>query len=147
MKNIKFVRYEPSKHMYRLFLQMMSPKEQALFLTRSTANSVGEFDTWISDRLKFFYHEFFVVESEDGDFIGMVYSYDQHINDGHCKMTVYVLPEWRSSGLGALIGLKFLYYLFQYYSFRRVNCDVYSYNNESQNCLMQCGFEEMGRIK
>lgn len=146
MKQLKFVRYDHRHHLEKLFSWMNDPAEQAMFLTHSSSNSLRDFDGWLQDRLKFFYHEFFVIETEDSQPIGMVYSYDQKLRDGHCKVAVYVAPQWRN-GPGAMAAIRMLDYLFCYYPFRRVYCEIYSYNSRSLSNTLQCGFEETGRLK
>ena len=38
-------------------------------------------------------------------------------------------------------------HVFTYYPLRRINCDVYEYNIQSLNSLLQAGFEKMGLWK
>ena len=147
MITLQFTRFDHRRHLDILFSLMMTPSEQMMFLTYSISNSLKDFDGWLQDQLKYFYHEFFIVESDDGEFIGYVCSYDHHPTDGHCKMTTYIAPVWRGCGVGALVGLRFLDHLFSFYSYRRVNCDVYQYNQASLQSLKQCGFEMTGYIK
>lgn len=146
MNRLKFTRYDHRRHLDLLFSWMNDPAEQVMFLTHSNCNSLRDFDGWIHDRLKFFYHEFFVVETESSQPIGIVYSYDQKIPDGHCKMAVYIAPEWRC-GFGAMAAVQMLDYLFRYYPLRRIFCDIYSYNQQSLSSTLQCGFEKIGRMK
>ncbi|MBP3412569.1 MAG: GNAT family N-acetyltransferase [Oscillospiraceae bacterium] len=146
MEHLKFVRYDHRRHLEVLYAWMNAPEEQAMFLSHSTCNSLRDFEGWIQDRLKYFYHEFFVVELGDGQPIGIVYSYEQRMRDGHCKVAVYIAPQWRN-GPGAMAALKMVDYLFCYYPFRRVFCDIYSYNAASLCATLQRGFEEVGRLK
>lgn len=143
-KKLKLVRYDNRKHCDALFRYMMDQDEQIMFLTHTVSNSIRDFDCWIQDQLKYFYQEFFVLESEQEELVGIMYSYDDHIKDGHCKIGVYIVPKWRWIGTGAMAGLQLMNYLFQYYPYRQIYCDVYSYNNESFHSLLQCGFEQTG---
>lgn len=147
MSRYKFVRYDHRKHLDAVFDIMTSADEQPLFLMHSISNSLKDFDSWIQDHLKYNYNDFFIVEDENEKLIGIVYSYDHRMIDGHCKITVYIAQEWRHSGIGGLISLDFIGFLFKHYPYRRINCDVYSYNLESQTSLRQAGFEETGRVK
>lgn len=146
MKHLNFVRYDHRYHLELLYAWMNDPAEQAMFLTHSTSNSLREFEGWLQDRLKYFYHEFFVIQTVDGQPIGIIYSYDQKLLDGHCKVGVYVVPQWRN-GPGALAAVQMLDYLFCYYPLRRIYCEIYSYNRQSLSSTLQCGFEETGRLK
>ncbi len=147
MLELHMVRYDHRKHLEWLFEQMSSPKEQIMFIKTNNFNSMRDFDGWIQDNLKYFFHDFFVIETLDNEFIGFVYSYDSSMKDGHCKMTVYICEKYRNVGVGAYIGLKFMDHLFTYYPFRRIYCDVYEYNSNSFSSLTQCGLEETGRMR
>lgn len=146
MNHLAFVRYDHRRHLDFLFAWMNDPAEQVMFLTHSTSNSLRDFDGWLQDRLKYFYHEFFIIELSDGTPIGIVYSYEQKIMDGHCKVAIYIAPPWRN-GPGAFAAVQMLDYLFRYYPLRRIYCEIYSYNARSLANTLQCGFEETGRLK
>lgn len=146
MKLLKFVKYDYQKHFSWLFEHMTDPEEQKWFLTYTAENSVREFEGWLEDRLKHYYTEFFVIE-DHGQTAGFVYAYEYHIRDGHCKIGVYIAPELRNSGMGAVAGLQMMRHVFTYYPLRRINCDVYEYNIQSLNSLLQAGFEKMGLWK
>lgn len=137
MSQYKFVRYDHRKHLDKVFEIMMSPEEQPMFLMHSISNSLKDFDSWIQDHLKYSYNDFFIVEDEREELIGIVYSYDHRMIDGHCKITVYIAEKWRHGGIGGLITLDFMGFLFKHYPYRRINCEVYGYNLESQNSLRQ----------
>lgn len=147
MLDFLMVRYDHRKHLEWLFEQMSSQNEQRMFLKSNIFNSIRDFDGWIQDNLKYFFHEFFIIESMDNEFIGFIYSYESELKDRHCKMTVYITEKYRNTGIGAYVGLKFMDYLFINYPYRRLYCDVYEYNTQSLNSLLQCGLEEMGRMK
>ena len=147
MMELHMIRYDHRKHLEWLFEQMSSPKEQVMFIKNNNFNSIRDFDGWIQDNLKYFFYDFFVIETSDQKLVGFVYSYDASMKDGHCKMTVYIVEKYRNIGVGAYVGLKFMYYLFKYYPLRRIYCEVYEYNSNSLNSLVQCGLEETGRIK
>jgi len=126
---------------------MTSPEEQRMFLNHIVSNSLRDFDGWLQDNLKLFYHEFFIIESDEGEVMGFVYSYDKHLQDGHCKIAMYIVPAWRNSGISAMAVFQFIDYLFRYYPLRRINCDVYNYNAESLRNIKQFGFESTGCLK
>jgi len=146
MKCLKFVKYDNRKHFDTLFQYMTDPREQKMFLTYTPSNSVRDFERWLDDQLKYFYNEFFIIEEND-ELIGFVYSYEYHKRDAHCKMGVYIAPKWRIGGIGAIAGLQMMQYIFCHYPMRRINCDVYEYNKQSLDSLIDCGFEKMGAWK
>lgn len=63
MFNFLMVRYDHRKHLEWLFKQMSSSNEQRMFLKSNIFNSIRDFDGWIQDNLKYFFHEFFIIES------------------------------------------------------------------------------------
>lgn len=119
-----------------------------MFLSYHNSNSLRDFDNWIQDRLKYFYSEFFMIVSrQEQEILGMVYSYEHMLKDGHAKIAVYISPEYRKNGIGAFAAIGFLHHLFSFYPFRRIYCDVYSYNQESLRSLLSCGFERTGCLQ
>ncbi len=147
MKELQFVRYDHRKHLDAIFQVMSDPHEQKMFMTNYVSNSLRDFENWFQDRLKYFFNDFFVIESDDGqEFIGMVFSYDQQMADGHGKVSAYIAPNFRKNGLGAIAAIQFMDYLFSAYPLRRIYCDVYAYNKDSFESLMGFGFEKMGRL-
>lgn len=141
------LKYDHRKHLDWLFKHMASPYEQRMFIQNSVFNSFRDFDGWIQDMLKYSFHEFFMLETKQNEIIGFIYSYESDMKNAHCKITVYIAPQYRDIGIGAWAGLKFIDYLFMNYPYRNIYCDVYSYNIRSLENLKQCGMEEMGRIK
>lgn len=148
MEKLKFVKYDHRTHLDFLYSHMTDPEEQKMFLAHHVSNSLRDFDNWIQDRLRYFYKEFYMVESKQNQaLIGMVYSYDHRPEDGHAKVAVYIAPEYRKNGVGAFAAVQFIHQLFSFYPFRRIYCDVYAYNAESLNSLKGFGFESMGCIR
>lgn len=142
---LKFAKYDSRHHGKVVFEWMNNPEDQVLFLANRLDNCFQDFEGRFHDLLKHFYHDFFIVETDSGEPMGMVYSYDLKSMDRHCKIAIYLSPKWRS-GHGALAAIQLLDYMFCRYPLKRVYCDIYSYNTESLACTLQCGFEEIGRI-
>ena len=148
MTGFHLVKYDHRVHMDYLFQHMTDPEEQKMFLSHHVSNSLKDFENWIQDRLRYFYNEFYMVEADaNRDILGMVYSYDHRMEDGHAKVAVYISPEYRKNGIGAFVAMYFIHHLFSYYPFRRIYCDVYAYNEESQRSLQGYGFECTGCMR
>lgn len=143
---MRLIRYNHENHLRILYQYMMDPDEQHLFLNHRICNSLKDFDIWLDGRLRDFYHEFFLIEDDNGKIVGMIYSYKFSPENGHCEVSIYIQTEYQGSGLGAGAGLFFLDYLFRNYSLRRINTEVYAYNKQSLESQMSCGFEMTGRI-
>ena len=79
MAGYQYVRYDHRKHLEALFKMMMDPEEQTMFLTHSISNSLRDFDNWLQDRLKYHYHDFFVVESDKEELIGEISDLFYHV--------------------------------------------------------------------
>ena len=141
-----FIRYNHEKHMRTLFQFMMEPEEQHLFLNHHSCNSLKEFDGWLDNLLRDFYHEFFLIEDDEGKIAGIIYSYHISLENGHCYISVYICPEYQGVGVGASAGIRFLDYLFRNYPLRRIYTEVYAYNKKSLESQKSCGLTITGRI-
>lgn len=146
MQKLKFVRYDNRIYFDSVFMYMTDMDEQMMYLTYTPMNSVREFENWFENQLKNFYKEFFIIENNK-EMLGFVYSYEHHVQHGHCKIGVYIVPKLRNSGIGAIAGLQLMDYIFKHYTIKRINCDVYEYNLESLLSLKKSGFEKTGIYK
>ena len=100
------------------------------------------------DRLKHFYHVFFMIYSKQNRCpIGFVYSYQLNQNDKVCYMTIYIEKDYRKSFVSAVAGTLFCDYLFSFYDLRKIYALVYDYNTASKDFLLHAGFVEEGRLK
>lgn len=95
-----------------------------------------------------YYQTFFIAYSQSKNTpIGFIYSYGTNLIDGYCFSTIYITPEYRKIGAGALVGAKFLDYLFSHHCFRKIYFDVFDYNMASQKFLINSGCIEEGLLK
>lgn len=148
MKNIVMIPYDHRRHLDALYDMMMTPSEQALFMTSGRCNSVKDFDGWIQDRLRHTYQEFYMIGYQGEErVIGFMYASEMRIRDGHCKIGVYIIPSERNMGIGALATIKFLKYLFEFNPLRKIYTEVYDYNEESIRNHIDAGFVEEGLLK
>ena len=148
MREILLIPYDHRLHLDPLYRMMMTPDEQALFMSSGRCNSLKEFDGWIQDRLRHTYQEFFMIGyPEENSVIGFLYASDMRIKDGHCKMGVYIVPSKRDIGVGAQATIVFLNYLFKFNPLRKVYTEVYDYNTASIQNHIDAGFQEEGLLK
>ena len=140
LENLEF-----EKDMHELF-EYICNGEQFLFSTRLGFNSEGEFSEWIKNRINSEFHDFFMIKKAEKN-IGYVHNYDFNLNDGHCKITVFVEQSYRKLGLGGIATIMFMDYLFKQYPFNKIYIDIYEYNEESLMSNMKAGFEEEGILK
>lgn len=148
MKELTFENADLRKCAGELYGMIMNPSEQFLFLSQERCNSLQEFEIWFQERARHFYHDFFLICSDDHSLIlGIVYSYDMKMNNGHCKIAIYIKPEFRSEGIGAIAALKMIDYLFRAYPLRKIYSEVYDYNRESLASNLDAGFSEEACLK
>ncbi len=148
MREIQLIPYDHRLHLDALYQMMMTPDEQALFMTSGRCNSLKEFDGWIQDRLLHTYQEFFMIGyPEEKRAIGFLYACDMRVRDGHCKIGVYIVPSERGIGVGAHATIAFLNYLFRFNPLRKVYTEVYDYNTASIQNHIDAGFREEGLLK
>ena len=132
-----------------LFNIMTNPDDQMLFIRKIPFNTLPEFDLWMQNNFKGFYHEFNVItDKKNGyEFYGFVYSYEYSAVDSHCKLCLVLKKEYRNTGLGARIAITFLDYLFTNYPLKKVFLTIYDYNKQSLESNIQAGFTEEGIIR
>ena len=103
MSELTFRAFDPSRDAATMFDLYRDPFEQALFAQRVPLTTLAEFEEWLDGNMRGNYHEFRVVARKDTDELaGFMFAYDYRPFDLHCKVCVYMRPEWRSSGAGGL---------------------------------------------
>ena len=128
--------------------KMMMNEDQYLFSVKISANSEQQFGEWLCERLKYDFHDFFIISSKDNkQVIGYAHNYDFSLQDGHCKVVVYLSPEYRDSGIGGLSAIKFMNLMFQKYPLNKLYTAVYAYNKRSLVNNIKAGFTEEGVLK
>lgn len=128
--------------------KMMMNDDQYLFSVKISANSEQQFREWLCERLKYDFHDFLIISSEDDkQVIGYAHNYDFSLQDGHCKIAVYLAPEYRDSGIGGFSAIRFMNILFQMYPLQKIYTAVYSYNKRSLVNNIKAGFNEEGFLK
>jgi len=92
-------------------------------------------------------HVTFIIERKhDSKPIGMIYSYDLYLVDGHCKVTTFLDSQVKGRGHGFEAHGLFLLYLFDYYNLNKIYADAYEYNSYSLNLMLKAGYVEEGRF-
>jgi len=139
--------FDYHKDLQRLFGYMISEDNQKMFSQGFQVHNLAQFEHWITDKFaKNEYHDFFMIECDDGKTIGFTFSYDFFKFDGHCKYTLCLYEDSQEKGYGAVAALKMMDYLFKKYPLRQILISVFDYNQNSLNCNLKGGFEEVGLI-
>jgi len=135
------------KHFDLLHQWESDPSSLYLWTLRKDILSEAEYSEALASRLRGYYHVFLVILDSNNKPIGFIYSYDASLADGFVFVTTFLESSSRRSGLGAKAGLLFYDYLFAYYPFRKIYCDVFEYNKESLSALKHAGFEIEGTFQ
>ncbi|MGN1345010.1 MAG: GNAT family N-acetyltransferase [Traorella sp.] len=125
----------------------MSADDQYLFSTKLRFWSIQAFEQWLISRLKNDFHDFFIIKDKNNRKIGYAYNYDFSLQHGHCKLVVYIEPEYRKIGIGAFAAIRFISYLFETYPLLKLYSTIYTYNQESRKSNLAAGFVEEGVLK
>ena len=126
----------------------MDSSDQMLFNGKLTLNTIPEFDLWLQDRFKRYFHEFYVIsDSEDCSMLGYIYSFEYFSSDMHCKLCLVIKKEYRNTGIGAEAAIRFMDELFRNYPLRKIFSTVFDYNKQSLMNNIQAGFKEEGCFK
>lgn len=128
--------------------ETMNANDQFLFSTKLKFSTYQSFKHWLLGGLNNKFHDFFIVRDLITNIeIGYVYNYDFSLQNGHCKLVVYICPKYRKTGVGAFATVDFISYLFETYPLRKLYSTIYEYNSESLKCNRSAGFVEEGVLK
>lgn len=129
-----------------LYAAMVSD-DQYLYSTKLNFNSTQSFERWLTHRLYNEFNDFFIIRDPlSSKPFGYVYNYDFSLTDGHCKLVVYVCPEYRETGIGGIAAITFMKKLFDTYPLRKLYSTIYDYNKESLRSNFAAGFIEEGLL-
>ena len=103
-----------------------------------------EYENNFLGKLESKYHAFFVILNFEEKPIGFICSHDVSISDGYAFITAYISEGNQNLGIGAKVGILFFDYLFSYYPFRKIYCDVFEYNEATLSSLKHGGFKVEG---
>ncbi|KKT59014.1 MAG: GNAT family acetyltransferase [Candidatus Giovannonibacteria bacterium GW2011_GWA1_44_25] len=93
-------------------------------------------------------HQQFMIKSvKKNKVIGMIYSYNFNLTDGHVFMGGYIPEEFRKKGYGAMACAMLTAYLFEFFPLHKIYFEALEYNKLSQSMLQSFDFVEEGRFK
>lgn len=131
-------------HLYHTLLN--SDIQNALYADQ-VVRSLPQFKKWLYRCMESYWHDFYLVKSNDDKPLGFVYSYEMNKVCGHCKLCVCITDAAIGSGCGALAGISFADRLFQFYPLRKLYSEIYSFNRQSLGLAMDMGLVEEGRLQ
>lgn len=144
---ISLVNVRISRDLSFIFHIMTNPREASLFLRQIRINSFEEFEEWFRGELRRYYDRFYMIQDEQQNNIGFIFSYDYKPVDRHAHFSVYICPEYRKLGAGVEASIVFASMLFTEQNLRKLYSHVYEYNTESMLCHRQAGFAEEGCLR
>lgn len=109
-----------------------------------------EFVEDMDRRLRRFIHTIFMIETGDDQNkkpAGLVYNYNTSRIDRYTYLCAYLSPEYIRKRMGPEACKLFLDYLFQYYGFRKIYAEIFSYNQGSLRLARWNGFAQEGCLK
>lgn len=142
---LDYLRIPEDIHMIYSF---MIADDQYLYSTKLHFQSEKKFEKWLINRLANDFHDFYVIRSDVATKpLGYVHNYDFSLVDGHCKLVVYICPDYRTIGIGGIAAVIFMKKLFSTYPIRKIFSAIYEYNEESLRSNLAAGFVEEGVLK
>lgn len=140
----KFYLHADIAYLYK----MMINADQHLFSTKITMNSEEGFSDWLLEHIEHDFHDFFVIADEESNVpVGYVHNYDFSLQDGNCKIVVYIDEPYRNTGLGGYCAIQYMDYLFLKYPLKKIYVTIYAYNRESLTSNQKAGFLKEGVLK
>lgn len=139
-----FVHGSDYGEVYRLFTE---DRINELIISKPDHNAMNVFSKWLDRKLEDEFNDFMVFRTENGDFVGFAYSYDFQPLNAHCVFTLAVKHKYQKLGIGGVVSLKFLKYLFSHYNLRKIYIHIYGDNDVSMQCAEGFGFELEGILK
>ena len=124
-----------------------NPQETMMFLHDFRFSTREEFEKVFLQRVLNDYYSFLVICDNDGTPLGIVYGHDYSANDLHIKFSLYVLPKYRSLGVGAIAAIYFVDSVFKTLPVRKVYETVFEDNKVSLKNNLQAGFVREATLK
>lgn len=139
--NVTFRKPDMKRDTDFLYAVYSDPDETREFSRDIAFSTREEFTDTLCKQLKFSYYEFFIVEWE-GKPAGIVYGHNYSARDLIIRFSLYIIPELRGSGIGAIAAFRYVKYLFASLPVRKVYVTVFGCNKTSLANNLQAGFTE-----
>ena len=130
-----------------LYAIYIDKKEASLFVNDFNFSTKEEFEKLFLYKVTNEYINFFVVCDSNHSKIGFVYGHDYHEVDLHIKFTMYIVPQFRNLGLGAICAIKFVDLLFNQFPIKKIYETIFSTNLISLKNNLKAGFTKEAVLK
>lgn len=146
-RNLKLVHY--SKDYFDFIYDCYQDyNSMYLFCNQLEIKSKNEFWDNFTNKMDKIYNQYMIIiNKENNNPIGFIYSYNYNTNNQTIYTAVYIIKKYRKGIVGATAGMIFYNYIFKIKPIRKIYCTIYEYNKESLNLLKTAGFKEEGILK
>ena len=144
--NLRMLHYDPKRDFGEIFRLFVNVDINSAIMNRPDRSNAYSFEKWLNEALTGQINDFFVVWDRK-KFVGLAYSYDFTALDGHTAITIALDGGFQNTGIGAVVAARFVRYLFDSYSLRKVYMRVYAYNKRSIAAIKRFGLSEEAVLK
>ena len=103
---------------------LMANGSDPVFRKAPPINSYPDFENFLSFNFTTVFHDFYVImDRRIRNIVGYAYSYEFRLNDGHCKVFLWLKEGYRKEFLRPLL-MQFSHKLLSAYSFRKIYSDL-----------------------
>ena len=93
----------------------------------SQFRSTQDFENYLKNRLKYYFHDFYIITNSEDTLIGFAYAFDYRVYDGHCKICVRAMCDGYDENVTEWInefgGLLFKSYPLHKLFFSALSCE------------------------
>ena len=145
--DVKFRQFQFKVDIDWLYNVYIDKHEANLFIHDFTFSTKEEFEKIFLQRVLNEYYCFYIICDSDNTNLGFVYGHDFHNTDLHIKFSMYILPEFRALGVGAISAIRFVDMLFSQLPIKKVYETIFSTNKISLENNLKAGFIKEAILK
>ena len=107
----------------------------------SQFKSVQDFEGYLKSKLKFFFHDFYIITTRDGTPVGFAYAFDYRVYDGHCKICVKAMNDQYDKKVSEWIE-QFCSILFRSYPLHKLFFSALASEESYIDVYLRAGFTQ-----
>lgn len=130
-----------------LYLIYNNSSERNTFLHDFVFSTKEEFEKLFLKKVLNEYFSFSIICDTTEVPLGFVYGHEYSEKNLHIKFSMYILPEYRSVGVGAIAGIYFVDHIFKSLPVRKVYETIFQCNQFSLINNIQAGFKREATLK
>ena len=123
---------------------LISKSDEDLFPNQIKYFNVDEFQHWLINQMKGYFHELYVLEKQEktSKIIGWALTYDYRVYDGHCSFCIYSLEE-----IERTLWATFIAELFRNYPLNKIFWKVTTTDKKRLELATTLGFSKEMTLK